>query len=65
MPFGKYKGVEIADLPNNYLKWLKTLNLKGKLKEEVYKQQSGNRPHQYDREAYREQDESMSWNIWN
>jgi len=32
MPFGKYRGEEIQDLPDNYLYWLMTIDLHGGLK---------------------------------
>lgn len=31
IPFGKYRGCEIADLPENYLEWLLTIELKSGL----------------------------------
>lgn len=38
MPFGKYKGQEVADLDTGYLQWLKdNTRLYGALKEEVDK----------------------------
>lgn len=35
MPFGKYRGVEIADLPDDYLSWLKGLDLREPLRTAV------------------------------
>lgn len=35
MPFGKYRGVEIEDLPSDYLDWLTTIDLHGRLKQAV------------------------------
>ena len=36
MPFGKYKGVIIADLPTDYIQWMqKNLQLKGCLKSAI------------------------------
>lgn len=32
MPFGKYKGNEIEDIPDNYLYWLMSINLGGALR---------------------------------
>jgi len=38
MPFGKFKGQEVADLEVGYLEWLKTnVNLYGALQDEVEK----------------------------
>ena len=33
MPFGKFRGVEIGDIPDDYLKWLQTL---GALREPLH-----------------------------
>ena len=35
MPFGKYKGEPLEDLPGDYLEWLSTLDLRAKLREAV------------------------------
>jgi hypothetical protein len=35
MPFGKYRGTEIEDIPSDYLKWLRTIDLHGHLKRAV------------------------------
>lgn len=35
MPFGKYKGYSIEDVPLDYVDWLRTIELKGPLKIEV------------------------------
>lgn len=36
MPFGKYRGVEVADLPKSYLQWLwANVELRGPLEAEV------------------------------
>lgn len=35
MPFGKYRGLEISNLPSNYLDWLLTIDLHGRLLEAV------------------------------
>jgi hypothetical protein len=37
MPFGKYKGVEVEDIPRSYLVWIEAnVPLRGNLAEEVY-----------------------------
>lgn len=37
MPFGKYRGNEIADIPKGYLKWLESnVAMQGDLGEEIY-----------------------------
>ena len=35
MAFGKFKGQRIEDLPNDYLEWLASIELRGALKGEV------------------------------
>jgi hypothetical protein len=36
MPFGKYKGCEVADLPKPYLEWLyQNVELRGRLEAEI------------------------------
>lgn len=35
MPFGKYKGRELNNIPFKYISWLTTIELKGTLKAEV------------------------------
>lgn len=35
MPFGKYRGAEIEDLPSDYLDWLMTIKLQGPLQAAV------------------------------
>lgn len=45
MPFGKYRGCRLAELPDDYLDWLRTIKLRGSLKtaveEEVTNRNSG------------------------
>ena len=36
MPFGKYKGEDVEDLPESYLRWLTSIDLYGSLREAVY-----------------------------
>ena len=36
MPFGKYRGVEIADLPDDYLQWLCAIELREPLRGAVH-----------------------------
>lgn len=38
MPFGKYKGKEVKNLPFSYIKFLCSINIYGKLKNEQYRQ---------------------------
>ena len=38
MPFGKYRGHQIADLPDDYLTWLQTIELHSWLREAVAKE---------------------------
>lgn len=39
MPFGKYRGVELRELPDDYLQWLYSeFDLKGRLKSAVYQE---------------------------
>lgn len=35
MPFGKYKGYRLKELPKQYIEWLKTIELKGKIKDHL------------------------------
>jgi hypothetical protein len=35
MPFGKYRGLDLADLPNEYLEWLRTRDLREPLQSAV------------------------------
>ena len=35
MPFGKYSGLDLADLPTSYLSWLLSIDLREPLKSEV------------------------------
>jgi hypothetical protein len=35
MPFGKFVGVEVCDLPDNYLEWLLTIELKPYLRDAI------------------------------
>jgi hypothetical protein len=35
MPFGKYKGAEVGTLPINYLRWLRTTELRPELEEAI------------------------------
>jgi hypothetical protein len=48
MPFGKYQGCEIENIPESYLKWLKrSVPLYGDLKAEVEGVLSGDWPRYY------------------
>lgn len=35
MPFGKYKGLDLEEIPLDYIEWLISIDLHGQLKEEV------------------------------
>jgi len=38
MPFGQYKGWQIEDLPDSYLAWLTTIDLRGWLHDAVHRE---------------------------
>ena len=35
MPFGKHKGLELCDVPDNYLDWLLSIDLRPRLRRQV------------------------------
>jgi hypothetical protein len=40
MPFGRFRGCQIEDLPSDYLQWLTTIELRGSLREAIHREYS-------------------------
>jgi len=58
MPFGKYQGEEIADIPIGYLRWLRdNVDLFGELADEVWAELEGRRLSQHDQKRQQREPE--------
>ncbi len=61
MPFGKFRGFEMADLPDDYLDWLITIDLRDRLRDAVMDERARRRWSSSRRDPWREAwDESFT-----